>query len=288
MNKEQIAWGRLMEPPPRGIYIHPLSPRGRRETKKAKFRSNLVLSSEGCWLWGGGFAKGPNGRRYPIFNHYRKSTPDNPTRAAFNWMMREWFPKVAVRSYGQTENRCGNDLCINPYHRQVSIPNGGKGQNRMDHDLVRDIYAIKGTMTQVEAAEKFNVHTCTVGRIWSGERWSSITGQRVSKEKVMTADKARAVFADRVNGESMQVVADRYGIGRNTVRSVWYGETWASATGAVRIKPEPNRLSSATRRAILDAQGTRSAYGLAKELGVASSTVLRLWDKASLSQKQDA
>lgn len=281
---EGLAWRRLQTPAPRGNYQHSVAYK-RRERKRATFRTKVKLTGSGCWVWSGGHAKGPNGKLYPIFNHYRASTPDNTTRAAFNWMMREWFPAVKVRSYAQTENRCGTELCINPYHRQVAIPNGGAGQERMDHDKVRAIWTSKGNMTQAEAASAFEVHTSTIARIWSGERWSSITGARYEPSPRMTADRARAIYSRRNDETSMQAVADRFGCSRSTVRSIWLGHTWASATGAARTD-RSNRVSEETKELIRERMGRLSAAKTGREFGVASSTVLRIWASPSLSREQ--
>lgn len=281
-----LAWRKLQTPAPRGAYEHSVAYK-RRERKRATFRTKVTLTGDGCWVWSGGHAKGPNGKLYPIFSHYRASTPDNTTRAAFNWMMREWFPAVKVRSYAQTENRCGTQLCINPYHRQVAIPNGGAGQDRMDHDKVRALWASKGQMTQAEAARQFEVHTSTVTRIWSGERWSSITGARYDPNPRMTAERARLIYAERDSGRTMQAVADHFGTSRNTVRSIWIGDTWSSATGAPKLDVS-NRVSEETRREVYAKLGVQSAAKTGREFGIASSTVLRIWQNPRLSQEQAA
>ena len=282
----RTAWDVVQSPLPRSRYQHE-SAYKRRESKRDSFRRKLRLTDGGCWLWTSSTVIGAGKRQYPIFNHRRELTPDNTTRAAFNWMMQEWFPDVDVPAYTRTSSECGNSLCLSPYHRYINFENGGKGKPRMDHRRVLDIYSWRGKQSAASTAELFEVHVSTVERIWNGTRWSSVTGhRRDGKTPPMDATRARAIFADRNSGLSQQQVADKHGTSRVTVRSIWYGHTWSTATGAEYVQPDPRILSEQTRSEIIRRKGTAPARRVAVEFGVSSSTVLRIWDKLDLPRQQ--
>jgi len=285
-NREGLAWARVQTPAPRGRYQHELAYK-RRESKRASFRRKLRLADNGCWLWTSSTVVGAGRHPYPIFNHRRETTPDNTTRAAFHWMMREWFPDVNVPNNARTGSECGNTLCLNPFHRYLDPDANRRAKPRMDHRKVLDIYSWRGTQSARATAELFQVHVSTVENIWSGRRWSAVTGhRRDGKQPPMDATRARAIYADRNLGLSMEAVAAKHNTSRNTVRSIWYGLTWAVATGAQTVTPEPRTLSDQTRRVILSRQGKQSAYSLAKELGVGKTTILTMWSKAGLPREQ--
>lgn len=285
--REGLAWARVHTPGPRGHYQHETAYK-RRESKRDGFRGKLRRDpASGCWEWLGSTVTGAGNRPYPIFNHRRTTSPDNTTRAAFHWMMREWFPDVPVPNNARVGSECGNTLCLNPFHRYLDPDANRAPKPRMDHRRVLDIYSWRGTQSARAAAEMFGVHVSTVERIWSGKRWSAITGHRQDgKQPPMDAVRARAIYADRNCGSSMDAVAAKHATSRSTVRSIWYGLTWSAVTGAQTVKPEPRTLSEPTRRVILDRQGKQSAYSLAKELGVGKTTILETWRRASLLQQQ--
>lgn len=284
--REGLAWAKVQTPGPRGHYQHELSYK-RRESKRASFRRKLERSADGCWLWTSSTVVGAGKRDYPIFNHRRETTPDNTTRAAFNWMMREWFPGVDVPAYTRTGSECGNTLCLNPFHRYIDPEAKCKGKPRMDHRRVLDIYSWRGSQSAVATAKLFEVHVSTVERIWNGQRWSAVTGhRRDGKTPPMDATRARAIYADKDTGLSQQAAADKHGTSRITVRAIWYGHTWSAVTGAQYVSPEPRVLSAKTRAEVIRRKGAVSAGAVATDLGVSKSTVLRIWERTGLSRQQ--
>jgi hypothetical protein len=284
--RDARAWAVVQTPGQRGRYQHEVAYK-RRESKRAAFRQRLRRTGEGCWLWDGPTVIGAGHHPYPIFYHRRETTPDNTTRAAFHWMMREWFPEAAAPAYARTGSECGNSLCLSPYHRYLDPDALAKTRPRMGHRQVLDIYSWRGTQSAKATAELFGVHPSTVENIWNGKRWSAVTGHhRDGRTPPMDATRARAIYADRNSGMSMADAAAKHGTSRTTLRSIWYGLSWAEATGAKLVTPEPRRLSDETRRVILRRRGKQSAHSLAKELGVGKTTVLTIWSKAGLSGQQ--
>lgn len=223
---------------------------------------------------------GAGRRDYPIFNHRRETTPDNTTRAAFNWMMREWFPGVDVPAYTRTGSECGNSLCLNPFHRYIDPDAKCKGKPRMDHQRVLDIYSWRGTQSAKATAELFEVNVSTVERIWNGNRWSAVTGhRRDGRTPPMDATRARAIYADRDSGLSQEAAAAKHNTSRQTVRSIWYGLTWSVVTGAPTVNPEPRTISDAARAEIIRLMGREPAAGVAEMVGVGKTTVINVWAK---------
>lgn len=285
--REGLAWARVQTPGPRGHYQHQTAYK-RRESKRDSFRRKIRRNpATGCWEWLGSTVTGAGRHPYPIFNHRRETTPDNTTRAAFHWMMREWFPDTTLPNYARTDTVCGNTLCLNPFHRFIDPDAKTKSNPRMDHRRVLDIYSWRGRMAAKATAEMFGCSVSTVERIWNGNRWSAVTGQRRDgRTPPMNADRARAIYADRDSGLTQQAAAEKHKTSRITVRSIWYGMSWSAVTGAKRVQPEPRQLSEPVRAIILERCGKQSAYSLAQELGVGKTTILATWRRASLLQQQ--
>lgn len=229
---EEQAWWTIHQLPVRGKYEHPLAYK-RRTRKRANFLSRVQRRPNGCWVWTGPTVKGGVGTTYPAYYHRQNlgEQGDNTTSSAFPWMMREWFPNVQVRQYEQTDTRCGNMVCISPYHRVRRKPSGGEGTGRMSHELVREIYSRRLTSTVNATALEFRVHGSQVSRIWTGERWSAVTGERSGGvRKRMSAEQALAVYALRNSGRKSTEVAKEFGISRPTVYAIWTGRSWAATT----------------------------------------------------------
>lgn len=234
--KEGRAWRRLTTSAPRGQYEHASAYR-RREYKHYAFRTRVKRDpTTGCWMWTGSVLEGKNGRRYPIFYH-RRETTSNTTRAAFTWMMREWFPEVSIKQYTQTDTTCGRDLCINPFHRVRKVPNGD-GITRMKPSTVLEIYALRdGPESSRAVAQRFGVHQTTVIRVWNGSKWSSVTGHRRGSEpprrgkRTHDPDQIRRIYAERTSGKLQREVAQQYGVSEAAVRRIWKGQSWAEVTG---------------------------------------------------------
>lgn len=291
-NAEGLAWEIVTRPAPKGRYEHADAYRAR-EGKRIAFRQRVRRSPGGCWVWVGKHLAS-NGRAYPMYYHRRDPATDpNPTRSAFLWMMREFFPDVPVRQYEQTTTRCGRDLCVNPYHR---VRSQRKSPNVMSHDLVREIYAWRGSSTVTEVAKLYDQSTPVVSRIWTGQRWSSVTGWTPEDTPKMGADKAMAVYELRGSGRTQKSVADEFGVSQSTVSNIWNGLTRANRTGQPRrydeeAKPTNAQLDEATRQAILDMKGEAGKRAVAAKFGVGASTVLRIWNgrrEGSLRGEQGA
>ncbi len=231
---EEAAWRKISQVAPRGRYEHPVAYK-RRTRKRTNFVERVQRRPNGCWVWVGPSLAGKDGVVYPIFYHRHASDhreQKNTTRSAFPWMMREWFPEVVVGHNEQTTTRCGDPLCINPYHRVRRKKSGGRGTGRMDHALILEVYARRLTSTVNVTAAEFGLHNSQVSRIWSGTIWSSVTGHpHLKKARVrMTADTAREIYALRESGQTAADVARKYNVSRPTVSYIWHGRTWAHAT----------------------------------------------------------
>lgn len=293
---EGRAWAKVQTPSPRGRYEHALAYR-KRTGKQESFRKRVVRDPEtACWLWVGPCAPGPNGHLYPMFYHNRKAgESDNTTRSAFPWLMREWFPDIEVAPYQQTATSCGRDVCISPYHRTVRIPGPGKGQTRMDHDTVLEIYALRTSgRTQTSVGDQFGVSATTIHKIWHGIRWSTLTGHGKDdpcRARIMSGSKALAIYQQKKTGRTATEVAEEFGVGRTTVSNIWLGEAWGHVTRQPKVKPTYRpRLSDYKRRKVIKAMGTAPAGTVARDLKVGKSTVLTIWKREAerLSAEQGA
>lgn len=277
IDAEGRAWRTIHQPAPRGRYEHS-NKHVIRMRKRQKFLRNLRRDpATACWVWVGSVTKGNYGDQHPTFYHWRGNT-DNTTRSAFMWMMREWFPSTPVHRGMQTDTTCGNNLCISPYHRFAVTMVRNRGQKHHTKADVMRAYKLKGTMSADEAAAKTGINAPTIRRIWSGQRWSSVTGQENAMPRRLGPDKVRSIYASRSRHPSMRSAAQEYGVGINTVRAIWMGEAWTEVTGAgpgELIKP---RVSPETRDLVVKLKGSgRSAPSVAAEVGVSTSTVRRYW-----------
>jgi DNA invertase Pin-like site-specific DNA recombinase len=286
--REAAAWGRLQSAAPaRQKYTHARR-REQLRQKQLSFLRRVDRQPGGCWLWTGPVLKGPKGHLNPGFYHNRATSPDNATRSAFSWMMREWFPDIPLAAHAQTSVTCGNKLCINPLHRSRSTLQGINGAEvRLTPDQVREVYALRSEATATEIAARFHVHLSTVNRIWSGGRWRSVTGHTDPKAPPkMTANRAIAIYQYIGTGRTLQQVAEEFGVSRHTVRSIWLGDTWSQFTKAEKREPKYRQLSADAIDAILHRRGQQLGTEVAAEFGVSASTVTRIWSKAKLSAEQ--
>lgn len=230
---EGRAWWQIHQLAPRGKYEHPLAYQ-RRVRKRVNFLARVQRRPNGCWVWVSTVLLGADGVKYPIYYHRRESESrdnGNTTRAAFPWMMREWFPEVPMRHYEQTEVRCGDTLCINPYHRVRRVPVGGLANGRMDHKTIRAIYAQRHTSTVSATAREYGLHTSQVSRIWTGVRWSAVTGHFAKPvKKRLSADVVLTVYGLRTSGRSTSDVGREFGVSKATISAIWNGHTWAHTT----------------------------------------------------------
>lgn len=282
-NAEERAWERLQKPVPRGRYEHP-SVYTLRTRKRVNFVRRINRKPGACWLWTGAFVTVANAK-LPMYYHNRdaKRTPnDNTTRSAFLWMMREWFPEVPTQKWAKTDATCGNDLCISPYHRQHKKLGNVAEPFRINHDQIRQVYALRDSGRGVnEVAREFGWHNTLVSKIWSGARYAGVTGHPnpKPKRKALSAEAAVQVYARLDSNANAQQVADEFGVSVNVVRDIWDGYRHSAATGA-DPKGRTRFLSEEAYQIIVGAYNSgRASRTVAVEAKVSHNTVVRVWKK---------
>lgn len=91
----------------------------------------------------------------------------------------------------QVMHSCNNPPCCNPEHLSA-----GTHRDNMKHMVASDrqarkytdarvleIYSLKGTMNGPAASRKLGIPRHTVHGIWSGRRWSRLTGVQESNDE---------------------------------------------------------------------------------------------------------
>src|SRR5690606_27044770 len=103
----------------------------------------------------------------------------------------------------------------------------------------------------------------------------------------ITPEQAAELFGMKGKTDAT-AVAEKFGISRNQVLSIWRGRYWGDVTGAVnqtkRRKVTPPEVVDAIRTRY----GQASSRVVAEEFGVSYKTVLRIWNNGhrGLSQEQ--
>lgn len=107
--------------------------------------------------------------------------------------------------------------------------------------------------------------------------------RRVTRQSI-TADQARAIYAAR--GSDAGAVAEKYGISRDHVLSIWRGRNWSQVTGAT-APPKRRKYTDADVQRVLNERGTGSSYKVAARLGVHHKFVQDVWSgKRNLRRRQ--
>lgn len=215
-DREQRAWGRLLESAPRGRYEHARSWQ-KREKRRANFRAKIARQPGGCWLW---TAQAPDrgGKPYPLWGV--KIEGRCLQRSAFVWMIGEFFPELADGLPHRTTTACGKPLCINPLHRL----NGMVTRGTLTPDQAREVYKLKGDDARAVAVQ-FGISANQVLSIWRGRNWGAITGavNQTKQRKVTPPEVVEAILARK--GElSGRKVAEEFNVSHKTVQRIWGGQ----------------------------------------------------------------
>lgn len=158
------------------------------------------------------------GKRYPILSI--KVGGVSRQKSAFGWMIDRFFPELAATRPSRTSPTCGNDLCINPYHRA----NKAVTNNRITADQARQIYAAKGEEEAAAVAQRFGISRNQVLSIWRGRNWGPVTGApRHRPQRQVYSDDVVLKVAALKGRASTRKAAAEVGVSTPFVRSVWSG-----------------------------------------------------------------
>jgi len=219
VSKEQIAWGRLSEAAPRGRYEH-----ARTWEKRNRQRHNFVSRiqrKDDHWIWSGQVVK-RDGKQYPMFA-YRIIGGQREHRRqimAFRYLVAEFFPELTPRVPQRTAPTCGEELCINPWHRANLMVT----RQTINAAQAREIYVRRNTATAPEVAQEYGISSDQVLAIWRGRSWRAATGApaHVPKRKVYDDATVWKVLELKGTGSSRQVAA-QLDVGYKFVLDVWAG-----------------------------------------------------------------
>ncbi|QJD53984.1 HNH endonuclease [Streptomyces phage Galactica] len=219
MNKEQAAWGRLMESAPRGRYEH-IRPWQKRNARRANFRARVSRQPNGCWLWTGRSVI-RNGKAYPMWSV--KADGQHTHKSAFVWMMKEFFPEVAATLPRRTSTTCGNTMCIAPTHRVHCMWTN----TQLTPKQAIEVYQLRNTEDAAEVAGRFGISRNQVLAIWRGRNWADVTGaQYPGKQRRVTTPETAQAIRERYGHASAAAVAAEFGISRRTVNRIWADQNY--------------------------------------------------------------
>lgn len=170
--REGLAWRKLQEPALRGVYEHRES-WTKRNRRRRNFVRRINRTPGGCWIWTGATRRAPKGGTlHPIYHVKKPMQRSGAAHMAFSWMVSEWFGGSRPR---QTAPKCGNSLCINPYHRT----NSARSRSRKFTDQqILAIYNRRESGKVTAVAKELGISISTVSEIWRGKRWANVTGHR--------------------------------------------------------------------------------------------------------------
>jgi len=98
------------------------------------------------------------------------------TRSAYWWMMEEWFPEfVPSGKRAVTVPSCGQGLCVSPIHRTQIW---STVRTKLTPTEVLFIYDHRHRIDSYQLADMFGVSQSAVANIWTGKRWSNLTGKK--------------------------------------------------------------------------------------------------------------
>lgn len=215
---QQAAWGRLHKPSPRRPYEHQRTWE-KRNKQRLNFTSKIELSANGCWVWTGAVYPA-NGRDYPRFAYKDLNTKQMKQPSAFKHLLTEFLPEYSATGKHRTAPGCGNDRCINPWHRE---------DRRVTRQVItaqqaREIYAAKGSQDPAAVARSVGIGRDAVLAIWCGKRWGGVTGANRVVRWTLDDDTIRAILTAKDSGRSASDVSREFGCGRTTVQRVWRGD----------------------------------------------------------------
>lgn len=214
---EGRAWAILQRPAPRGRYEHARSWEIRNNHRRS-FVRRINRTPGGCWLWTGQSPE-RGGKPYPMVGwRVRRSGRAALHRSAFTWMMEEWFPEEHAKLPHRTTTTCGNNLCLNPYHRVDKM----NTQNKITAEQAVELYALKGRVHSAEVAEQFGISRNQVLSIWRGRNWASVTGAvKPPPVNRKTPPEVEARIIELKGTGSSRQIAEQLNISYKTVLRVW-------------------------------------------------------------------
>ena len=216
---EQTAWGRLLESAPRGRYEHP-SVWAKRNTQRTNFTRRIQRTPEAHWLWIGRTTK-RDGRLYPLHSYRELGSRQQRQVGAFRHLVSAFFPEMINVFPLRTSPKCGQDMCINPWHRGERVIT----RQTITADQAREIYAAKGIEPKGYLASKYGISPDQVLSIWRGRNWNDATGApRHRPSKHIYTDDEVSLVLDLKGTASARAVARDLGIGYKFVLAVWSGE----------------------------------------------------------------
>lgn len=139
--------------------------------------------------------------------------------------------------------------CIHPHHVRWATPKENsadmvlhgtsvRGERNaaaiLTKDQVREIFALKGKVRQIEIAHYFEVSQATVADIHRGGAWGWLTGASLGVGHTrgsahhasrLSESDARAILAAR--GRPRVEVAERFNVTPQAIGAIWSGRTWA-------------------------------------------------------------
>ncbi len=141
-------------------------------------------------------------------------------------MCEEFFPEIAATLPHRTSARCGQTMCVNPFHRV----NGMVTNNLVTAVEAVQIYELKGKETAGAVAGRFGCSANQVRAIWRGRNWGAVTGAeyRPQQRRVTPPEVVAAILERKGSAPNGKVVAAEFNVSYKTVLRIWNGTSRAS------------------------------------------------------------
>jgi len=149
-----------------------IAPKG---SSEAFLRRHISVETDACVLWPYRLTKAG----------YGLAVIDGKQLHAHRWMCILAHGEPAQKDL-EAAHGCGNRNCVNPNHLRWDTRSGNQqdrvlhgtsnrgerdGMAKLSESQVLEILKMKGLVTGVDLAKKYNVRPNTITRIWSGQRW---------------------------------------------------------------------------------------------------------------------
>lgn len=197
------------------------------------------------------------------YEHVRAWNKRNRRRASFADRLRLADGGCWVWQ-GQTSTRAGRSYALVSHREQ---PGNRRIQSSAFVWMVGEFFPESAAITRHRTSPRCGVDLCI--NPWHRE------DRRVTRQTV-TASQAREIYAAK-GIDAATDVADRYGISRDQVLSIWRGRSWSQETGASKHIPTRRVTPPDVLQAILDRKGTGSSRAVAADIGIGHSVVRRVW-----------